>query len=185
MASRVSFSYQELSLEAVAVYHADVQAGLFDFFAGKSKTLLDRYADELIDDARGKAFAELDLSSSFSVLSSVEAAIRLDYLSRAYGRWRDPLSKAMKALHDEKENRASVTDHLISLWRDHTTVSRALLSEVIGAFNYRHWLAHGRYWTPKLGRRYDYETIYEIAQEFVDAIDAYSNANKKVHVGRA
>src|SRR6202162_5076303 len=116
MVEKVSFSYQELSLEDIAIHHTDVQAGLFEFFAGESKALLDRYADAKKDEARDNSLAELDFTSSLSVLTPVEAAIRLDYLRRVYGRWRDPLSKAMKALHQERENSARLEDDLIRLW---------------------------------------------------------------------
>lgn len=172
----VSFSDQEQSLEDIAIYYADVQAGIFEFFAGRSQVLLSRYADARIDDARNYSLTELNFTSSLSVLSSIEAAIRLDYLRRVYGRWRDPLSKAMKTLYREKENSARLEDELIYLWREQTDVSKPLLSELVSAFKYRHWLAHGRYWTPKLGRKYDYQTVYEIAQEFTDAMDEYNEA---------
>ena len=176
MAGRVSFSAEEQSLEEIANHHADVQAGIFEFFAGSSRILLDRYADSKLDEARDKSLKELSFTSSLSVLSSVEAAIRLDYLRRVYGRWRDPLSRSMKELHKEKENKARLEDELIGRWRAHTDVSDALYGALVGAFKYRHWLAHGRYWTPKLGRQYDYETVYDIAQEFVDSMDNYNDA---------
>lgn len=182
MAEKVSFSHQELSLEDIAIHHSDMQAGLFEFFAGKSKTLLDRYADAKKDVARDNSLAELDFTSTLSVLSSVEAAIRLDYLRRVYGRWRDPLSKAMKALYHVTGSSARLEDDLIQLWREQRDVSKALLSELSGAFKYRHWLAHGRYWTPKFGRRYDYVTVFEIAQEFVDTMDVYNKAYERGNV---
>lgn len=171
MADRVNFSNQELSLEEIAIHHTDVEASLFEFFAGNSQTLLNRYADAKKNEARDTSLYELDLTSSLSVLSSVEASIRLDFLRRVYGRWRDPLSKAMKTLHQEKENNVRLEDDLIDLWRKETNISKPLLGELVGAFKYRHWLAHGRYWTPKFGRRYDYVTIFEVCQEFIEAMD--------------
>ena len=175
MANRVSFSNRELCLEDVATHHADAKAGLYDFFNGNSQTLLDRYADAKLEEVCDRSLGELDFTSSLSVLSSVEAAIRLDYLRRVYGRWRDPLSRAMKAVHQQRENHARLEDDLIRGWRDLTDISKVLLGELTSAFKYRHWLAHGRYWTPKFGRKYDYETVYEIAQEFIDAMNEYNN----------
>jgi hypothetical protein len=176
MGERLSFSGQEQTLEEVAAHHTDVQAGLFEFFAGNSQTLLDRYAGARVDEARERALSELDLTSSLSVLSSVEAALRLDYLYRVYDRWRDPLSRAMRALHRNRGSKARLDEDLIRLWRDTTDVPNVLLNELVGALNYRDWLAHGRYWEPKLGRRYDYQTVYEIAQEFIEAMDKYNTA---------
>lgn len=42
---------------------------------------------------------------------------------------------------------------------------KGFISELITAFKYRHWLAHGRYWEPKLGRIYDYYSLYDLAYE--------------------
>jgi hypothetical protein len=38
-----------------------------------------------------------------------------------------------------------------------------LIGELRSAFKFRNWLAHGRYWTPKLGRNYDFESLYLLA----------------------
>jgi hypothetical protein len=174
MANRVSFSGEEQSLEDIAHYYAAAESGLFGFFAGNSQALLDHYADVSLEEARDKALSELGYTSSLSVLSSVEAAIRVDYLWRVYDRRPDSLSRAMKQLHRAKENRASLEEDLLFLWRNHSDVSGALISGLIGAFKYRHWLAHGRYWTPRFGRQYDFATVFEIAEEFIDAMDAYN-----------
>jgi hypothetical protein len=173
---RVSFSDLEQSLDEVAAHHADVEAALFEFFAGTSPVLLTRYAGAKIDEPREKSLYELDLTSSLSVLSSVEAAIRLDYLGRVYGRWRDPLSKAMKDLHREKGNRARLQEELIPLWREKAGIRGEAVNQLSSAIKYRHWLARGRYWTPKFGRAYDYLTVYLIAQEFIEAMEEYNRA---------
>jgi hypothetical protein len=179
MADRVSFSNAEQSLEEITAWRSDVQAGLAEFFSGDSSTLLTRYEEEEIEAAFESALAELDLTTSLSVLSSIEAAIRLDYLQRVYGRWRDPLSKAMNALHQDKANYARLEEDLIRLWRDRTGVRKVLLAELVSAFRYRHWLAHGRYWTPKFGRRYSYDSVFEIAREFSDEMQKHGEASKE------
>jgi hypothetical protein len=171
MASRLRFSQQQQSLGEIAAYHADVQTAIYEFFAGNSAALFLRYTGSRVDEARERSLKELHLSTSLSVLSSVEASVRLDYLRRVYGRRRDPLSKAMRALYRRKSEAARLEDELLVLWREQTEIPRMLLGELIGAFKFRHWLAHGRYWTPRLGRRYDYETVFEIAHAFVDLVN--------------
>jgi len=37
----------------------------------------------------------------------------------------------------------------------------SLIGELKGAFRFRHWLAHGRYFQP--GRKYDYRGLYVLA----------------------
>jgi hypothetical protein len=176
MGERVSFSDQELSLEAIAFHHQNVQAALFDFFSGRSTSLLSRFALENVEDARDKCLSELDYSSSMSVMAALEASIRVDYLSRVYARRKDSLSRSMKYLHGEKANRAKIDKDILRLWDTETSVSSSLIRQVSSAFGYRHWLAHGRYWTPKFGSQYDYSTLFAIADEFIEAMDFYTSS---------
>lgn len=174
MVDRVSLSEQELSLETIAFHHGNVQVALFEFFSGSSASQLSRFPLESVDNARDVSLDELDFSSSMSVMAALEAAIRVDYLSRVYERRKDPLSRAMRELHNEKANKAKLDRDILQLWADETPVSASLVQRVASAFRYRHWLAHGRYWTPKFGKEYDYDTLYAIADEFIEAMDLYA-----------
>src|SRR3546814_7807803 len=91
---KVSFSGLHRNLEDVALYYLDVRAALIDFFAGSSPELQLRYAGAKLDDARDKALEELDATSCLGVLTSVEAAVRVDYLSRVYARKKDQRGRA-------------------------------------------------------------------------------------------
>jgi len=44
-----------------------------------------------------------------------------------------------------------------------------MIGELRGAFKFRHWLAHGSYWPPKLGRRYDFTFVYSLADDVLNA----------------
>lgn len=173
---RVQFSGQNQSLEHIALHYLDVRTALIDFFAGSSPELQLRYAGAKLDDARETSLEELDLTSSLAVLSSVEATVRIDYLRRVYAKKKDPLSQGMRAIYTQRGNNARLEDDLLCAWRDDGIVSKPLTGELIGAFKYRHWLAHGRYWTPKLGRIYDYATVYGLAEEFLDAMERYQQS---------
>jgi hypothetical protein len=98
------------------------------------------------------------------LLSALEAAFRIDYLQRSYQRKKDKLSKTFRNLHQQKGSRASLEENILSVWKEHTSVPANLIGDLRGVFKYRHWLAHGRYWTPKLGQKYDYDSIYELAE---------------------
>lgn len=54
MANRVSLSYEEQTLNDIATYYSDVQAGLVEFFSGESITLLQRYQLEMVDEASAR-----------------------------------------------------------------------------------------------------------------------------------
>ncbi|WDD93055.1 hypothetical protein Bsp3421_003101 [Burkholderia sp. FERM BP-3421] len=174
MANRVSFSGEELTLDEIAFHHTNVESALLEFFSGHSEAFLNRFAQSTPDEVREalkSSLAELDYTSSMSVISAIEAAVRMDYFSRVYSRGRDPLSRAMRGVHRIKGNRASLEDDLIPQWREHSTVPSVLLSHAVSAFSFRHWIAHGRYWKPKLGAKYDYLTVFVIAEELFVAMD--------------
>jgi hypothetical protein len=80
----------------------------------------------------------------------------------------------MKSLFRAKEEKARLDGELLHLWGKHAAVPTGVVSAMSGAFKYRHWLAHGRYWMPKFGRQYDYRTVYAIAQQFTEEMDAYT-----------
>ncbi len=48
---------------------------------------------------------------------------------------------------------------------EHSDVTPLLIGIIRSAFRYRDWLAHGRYWVAKLGRRYDFETLHDIGRD--------------------
>ena len=100
-----------------------------------------------------------------TLLAAVEAAFRIDYLQRCYKKKKDVVSRQFRRIYKEKETRASREDEIFGVWKSSTMESTKLIGDLRGAFKFRHWIAHGRYWTPKLGQKYDYLTIYSLAVE--------------------
>ena len=106
---------------------------------------------------------ETDLRSSLAVLSQVEAAFRLDFAERCEKKKYDSLSKAFIALYRKHRERVRLREDIFATWRQNHPETHQIISELNGAFKLRHWLAHGRYWKPSLGRKYDYQYIYNLA----------------------
>lgn len=157
----------QLDLPQIADYHTLVQAALFDLFANPTNGALVQYAGMALDQVRADALAELEHTSSLSVLACVEATLRIDYAQRVSARGRSALSRELRAVHKQKKDRARLDDDILAAWRDHSGINKNVISLLISAFNYRHWLAHGRYWLPKFGRTYDYQSVYTIADGFL------------------
>lgn len=163
MGSRVAFSSQHLSSNEIVSHHQDVESSLKHYFSHISRQYtihLECYSKEKLR----LRLSENDKSTVLTLLSAVEAAFRIDYLQRSYQRKKDELSKACRELHHQKGSHASLEEDILSAWKAHTSVPANLIGDLWGAFKYRHWLAHGRYWTPKLGQKYDYDSIYELAE---------------------
>lgn len=179
MARRVSFSELEQTLPEVARHHTLVSTAIFDMFAltppGKllMHSSLAGYAGLPAEKVRALVLAEHDHNSALSVLACVEAALRTDYLKRCYGKQKDDIARSFRDIYKERAERARLEDDILGCWRDKSGIPKTLIGELIGAFYYRHWLAHGRYWTQKFGRVYDYQTVYNIADAFLDAMERH------------
>lgn len=172
---RVSFSSEYQSLLEVAEHHLACAEALRRYYLEwlPANTAPRRFAGYSPDDFRDELASrlqELDRASALAVLTAVEAALRIDYLWRSYRRLKDPLSRAFRELENTRGHRAGLEEDILRLWKQHQPESAAPISHLIGALKYRHWLAHGRYWKPKFGRKYDYQTVYEIADALLSEL---------------
>lgn len=167
---RVTFSGEHLELARIAQYYNDIEASVRSYFSLKGSSSIARFAGYSryeVEREMGLTLEEHARNTSMSVLAALEAAFRIDYLQRCYKRLRDPLSRAFRYTHQDKGVRIPLED-IFSLWKLHWNISASVISDLERVFRYRHWLAHGRYWTPKIGREYDYGDIYALAESVYD-----------------
>jgi hypothetical protein len=167
MARRVSFSGAHLPIEEIVNHHRDLGASLALYFSAGSPSFQARfwgYPPARVREELVLRLYEADLTSSLTVLASVEAAFRIDYLQRCYRREKDPVSRALRAVYKIKGQNASLEDEIFEAWLNNSSGSSSIVSELRSAFRFRHWLAHGRYWTPRLGRRYGFDDIFSLAE---------------------
>jgi hypothetical protein len=166
MPKQVTFEPRSISILDVAAYHQDTDSSLRLFFTdsnpnydlrffGKSRLQIEAELADRLD--------ETDKRSSLAILSRLEAAFRIDYEQRCKKKKRDPLSKAFLALYKKRRGNVRLEEQILDTWRQNYPETRQLISQLKGAFKFRHWLAHGSYWEPKLARKYDYEGIYILA----------------------
>jgi len=108
---------------------------------------------------------ETGLRSSLAVLTLIDAAFKVDYRYRCENKLKDDLSRAFRATHKRRRSYQNVNleQDIFDAWLKYASGARALICELRSAFRFRHWLAHGRYWTPKLGRNYDFNSLYSLA----------------------
>lgn len=45
----------------------------------------------------------------------------------------------------------SIEKDVIETWKNFKTNQKEIFSDFLSLYKFRHWIAHGRYWTPKLG----------------------------------
>ncbi len=102
---------------------------------------------------------ETDRQACLFLVASAEAALRVDFLLRVYDRRKDTVSRTFRAIYKKECNhsrlKVRLEEHILDTWAARVPKAKTRVSDFRGALNYRHWLAHGRYWVPKLGRQYD------------------------------
>jgi hypothetical protein len=180
MTDRVSFSGDHLGLAEIAEHHKDLESSLVLYFSPHSPRYEDRfrsYAANEVSDELADRLDEADLTSSLTVLASIEAAFRIDYLQRCYGREKDPLSRAFRGIYKTRRQHAPLEEEILEAWADNSSVTRSIISDLRSVFRFRRWLAHGRYWAPKLGRRYDFSDVFAIANLTLRSFPFYGLGN--------
>lgn len=155
-------SYQLDAIASLRLYFSSDNPEYAMRFVGKSFSEIEANLQERLD--------ETDIRSSFALLSRLEALFRADYRERCTQKRKDPLSKAFISLYKTKKNgkqrkeKVRLDDEIFTLWEEKHPETKKLIGELKGAFRFRHWVAHGRYWQPRLGSQYDFEGVYILAE---------------------
>jgi hypothetical protein len=169
MGDKISFSLEELRFDHVAETYSDTERCIRFYYTAPSISTRDQkfigYSAEEVQQEQNLRLDELDKNSVFSLLAAIEASFRIDFYLRCYGRKKDDISRFFRSIYLQKGDKISLEEDILESWKSHLPTAKSSLSDLKGAFRYRHWLAHGRYWTPKLGQKYDFLSIYLLAQE--------------------
>jgi hypothetical protein len=156
------------AIEAIAEYHNDVDSSLRLYFSEVSPGFGVRFfglrPEEIQAELRSR-LEETDQRSAFFILTSLEGAFRADYQCRCKKKMKDSLSRSFRNMYRDRETRVNLEDDIFEAWSENSPELRQLISELRGAFRFRHWLAHGSYWVPKLGRKYDFNFVYSLADD--------------------
>ncbi len=120
---------------------------------------------------------ELRLLTMLGMLACAEAALRIDFIERVGYRERDDVSRAFRNVSKSRGETIRLEEDILDVWREHgrivgdARIGRAI-EDFKGAFNLRHWLAHGRYWKATLGRAagYDPLEVFNISNQLLEAV---------------
>jgi hypothetical protein len=167
MSKRVTFSGNNLEIESI-----------FEWYKISEKSLR-RYRKEILDRATHRKevptwfigmttgeiseyfedhLQELKNLVSFDLLSAAEAKLKIDCYQRAYQRDRDQVSQRFRQIVQKKGKKVSLKQDILEVWKNQvdfsTNYTKGNIGEFKGALKLRNWLAHGRFWTPKLPREF-------------------------------
>lgn len=165
MVERSAAPGQPLSLEEIQRYHEDAVSSLRYYFT-EAPSSFARFFDltpQALTEELKQRIKETDLRSILVTLAALEASFRIDYEIRCSKKLKDPLSKAFRSMYREHKQRVSLDEQIFEAWRTQAPTSKKLIGDLRTAFKLRHWLAHGRYGQLRLGRVFDFESIYDLA----------------------
>lgn len=173
------FTNSHSTIEDIERYYVDSEGSLnsfydVDFDSGEISAKFFGYSKEEVFDELKERKETLDRMCSLELLAAIEARVKIDYLIRGQDKLRDNLSKKIRVVYNCKENRASLKDDIIAIWRTELPEHKKRLDNFCLALDYRNWLAHGRYWhskrTPHI-HRYDYLSIYSLAEDIFENME--------------
>ena len=113
---RVTFSGMQLALSTIHQHHSDIENSLAIFFSEDNPEFAVRfvgYAPKEVQSEHEEAIDEHERKSVLSLLASLEAAFRIDYLHRCQKRLRDPLSRAFRQTYRNAGSRASLEEDIL------------------------------------------------------------------------
>jgi len=122
----------------IAEYHNDVLASLRLYFSQVTPSFAARFVGRHPLEVLAARVEETDVRSALAILSSIEAAFRVDYECRCQKRMKDDLSRAFRAIHKSRKARVSLDEDIFEAWKENSTGSRQLIGELRGAFRFRH-----------------------------------------------
>ena len=111
---------------------------------------------------------ELEYLVCFDLISATEALLRLDYNNRDNRKDKSSIGRIFRIIDRKKGNKISLEEDILEAWKDET--NNGSFSHFSGILKYRHWLAHGRYWKPKLGRFYTVDNAFVISYNILKTI---------------
>ncbi|OGU38956.1 MAG: hypothetical protein A2X61_09490 [Ignavibacteria bacterium GWB2_35_12] len=183
--AKVPLSGEEKSIEYIWSWFEDQKEALRDFrnklwgLITTSNIKDDHnffsFTTDDINDYFNNSEEELEHLVCFDLISATEAFLWVDFYQKVHRKDKSKLGKEFRIITKKKSKKVkgniSLEQDIIESWKKIHYEKKDIFSNLLGILNYRHWLAHGRYWKPKIGRQYTPEITYDIAENIFNLID--------------
>lgn len=194
------FSPNHLTLESIDSYYKRIRASIECRYSKNTnqnyaKDFEDMTEDEISDESQS-LIEELQKETILHWLVGIEALLRIDYIVRIDKKDKSPIScyfrndyglleqqrkRKSKTLEYKKNGndvkwkiaekyRVDLCDAILKGWREYFPEYKNCINLLGDAFNYRNWLAHGRYRKFDGENKYDFFLISNIVSVFKETI---------------
>jgi hypothetical protein len=121
--------------------------------------------------------SDVDTYVCMALVASFEASLYVDTAKRIGKKCKQGISKDLKKVCKHNSIRPKL-DKLINCWGDYCCSQE--FAKFNEAYDFRNWIAHGRYWIPKLSRKsFDPTLIRVFIYELIECMGSYTTMNWK------
>lgn len=136
----------------------------------------DKYFGATLDELRA-LFARdrlhLRNAALLLLLTETEALLRIQFAELCQRKRKPKLYTEFRRVMRERGDRLRLIEDILDTWTATAPQTAKSIREFKGVIPLRDWLAHGRYWNPKLGRRaYTVDDVYDIAAGMLAQLSA-------------
>lgn len=132
----------------------------------------DRYRDERSDELReqfSSARKLLQYAAMLHILSTTEALLTLAFKDLSKHKTKSAISRRFRKVKKERGKKVRLVEDILDTWIEVYPQTAPSIRGYKGVVPLRDWLAHGRYWNPKMGRPvYEVRDVYDIASEMLE-----------------
>ena len=135
----------------------------------------DRYRDQTLEELR-QAFASarkhLQYAAMLHLLTTAEALLHLAFDDLSKHERKPAISRQFRKIGRERGFKIRLEEDILNTWVKVYPETAPSIREFKGVVPLRDWLAHGRYWNPKVGRPiYSVRDVFDIASEMLTSME--------------
>ena len=168
MARRVSLNADLLTYNEIAEHHAKIKKCIKNYYLSANDDEFANLTPAELDILLKDDLLFQDYEDTLVLLTYIESIFRVDFTVRCQLKLRDSISKKFREIQKVNGKKVSLERDILACWKKSGNLQAKLSEMVNHAIKFRHWLAHGQYWTPKLHRTFDF---YELSS-LVEALAA-------------
>lgn len=137
-----------------------------------SEAIPDRYRDESLEELRQQFAAarkHLRYAAMLHLLTTTEALLRLAFETLSKRQTKPAISSRFRRIGRQRGEKIRLEEDILDTWIEVYPETARSIREFKGVVPLRDWLAHGRYWNPKIGRPvYDVRDVFDVTSEMLN-----------------
>lgn len=145
--SKFQFSNNPADIDAIKSYYDNVKLGLDIRFDKDNQNNVGE-SEKTLNKEKNKALLELNIEGGFVLLSIIESVFRTDFICRCRKNKKDAIDKDFKAVLQRVDQlyKIDLRESILERWKEEFPDNAHDFSVMKQRFEYRNWIAHGRYW---------------------------------------